>query len=251
VLRLPGEAELAARRAEVEALLRAVMPRGLTADVLQSAGFAQVEILKAARVLEPDLLVLPAQRPESRCADELAAPPSDALRLAASGAPCPVLAAVGEDRYGGPFERVLAAVDLSGDDAAGARALLDCAARLAAREGAELTVLHVLPLQPGEAAPGQQEMTRQVEAAQSRLAYLCTGLPGAGRFARVVSEGAPAVEILKHARERRADLLVLAPHAGADETGVCARVLRGARVPVLLAGPGALPVPSPLPRPKG
>lgn len=251
VLQLPSEAVLAVRRAELEALLREVMPPGLTADVLHAAGFAHLEILKAARVLGPDLLVLGEMDEGDRCRRELApgrAPgdkgeAGDTALLTALGAHCPVLAA-GQARtpVSGPFERILVGVELFGEEAA--LPLLQFAARLAAREGAELVLLHAHepeaapPPQRGSTAlPYQEDMQRRIARARDRLAYLCLGLPGADRFVFSLGEGAASVELLKQARERQADLIIVAPrHAGG---GVAARVIAGARCPVLLLGPAA------------
>jgi len=247
VLQLPGEDEQSARRARVETLLREVMPGGLTADVMHAAGFAHVEVLKTARILGPDLLVLGGLDETERCRRELSGEEpgarAGAAALVAASAPCPALVApagpAGAEAapaQSGPFERLLVAVDLA-DDAATCRALLDFAARVAAREGAELCVAHTLALPDADAA--HEEMTRRVAAARERLAYLCHGLPGADRFTLLAGEGAAGVEILKHARERAADLLVLGVRA--DGSGpVLARVLAGARCPVLLAGPAVL-----------
>lgn len=140
-----------------------------------------------------------------------------------------------DDRPGGPFERILCAVDLSGepeDDPVSAGAALDFSARFTAREGAELTVLHV--------ARPEEDAQRPAGAVAERLNALCQGLPGAGRFALVAACGDPADGILTNAEARKAELIILAPGAHPHAEGVCARVLRGASVPVLLAGPAAL-----------
>lgn len=240
VLQLPGEDILAERRAGLEALLREVMPPGLTADVLQSAGFAHVEILKTARVLGPDLLVVGGLDAAELCRRELSDSRRGAAALIAEGAPCPVLvAAPATQASQGPFERILTAVDLSAHsgDSAHARTQLTFAARLAAREGADLIVLNVLRLSSesgGQPALGQPELERSLTSARERLAFLCHGLPGADRFTLLASEGSAGVEILKHARERQADLLLLArPEKGAVGD-VLDYVLEGARCPVML-----------------
>ena len=241
VLQLPGEGDLAARRTEVETLLREVMPPGLTADIVLSAGFAHLEILKTARILEPDLLILGGLDEAERCRRELSASQGDAAVLVADAAPCPVLVVpCAADTASGPFECVLIAVDRA-EESEQTRAQLDFAARLAAREGADLHVLHTLQLPPGQPTPGHDEMVRRIAIARDRLAYLCQGLPGADRIAFVVSEGAASVEVLKHARERKADLLVISQfRSGGSQNDTLARVLEGARCPVLLLGPGAL-----------
>lgn len=243
VLALPDEQTQTASRAKVEELLRRVMPAGQTADVLHGAGFTHLEALKAARVLGPDLLLLGGLDRDERCRRELSATSeggeaSSALLTAESSA-CPVLfVPEGAQLPTGPFLRVLVAVDPSVEPSA-SRPLLALAARLAAREGAELTACGVIDLPGGAPLPTQSEMTKRIEGVRERLAFLCHGLPGSDRFTLAASEGAPAVEILKQARERGADLLVLGlPAKG--RWAVAGRVLAGARGPVLLAGPLAL-----------
>lgn len=240
---LPGEDAQAERRTGIEALLREVMPRGL--DVMHAAGFAHVEVLKAARVLGPDLLVLCGLDEAQGRRGEQSDASAGAAALIAAGASCAVLAvpdgadAQGAQPSGGPFERMLVAVDLA-DDPGYCRALLDFAARVAAREGAGLCVSHALPLAAGPAGNrAHHDMARRVAAARERLAYLCHGLPGADRFTLLAGEGEAGVDILKHVRERVADLLILGVH-GEGRGRVLARVLAGARCPVLLAGPTVL-----------
>lgn len=233
VLELPTERELEARRAEVEALCRDLLPPGTTADVAAGAGFLHVELLKMARLAGPDLLVLGGGDALEQCRRELDAGGGgesgrEAALLLAEGAPCPVMVVPEGAGKAGPFERILAVVDAGSTD----RSLLEVAARLAAREGAELHVLQPLPLPLGSAAPPQDEAARKVRAARERLAYLCQGLPGSERFRLDAAEGEPGVEIFKHARERQADLLLLS-----SDHPAAAHVLRNARIPVLLARP--------------
>jgi nucleotide-binding universal stress UspA family protein len=242
VLELPDESAQALARAGVEALLREVMPPGLTADTMHAAGFTHLEAQKAARILGPDLLVLGGLDKSDRCRRELSAGEASAALLVAEAAGCPVLVAGPETEIpAGPFLRVFVAADLAADQGA-CQALLSLAARLAAREGAELVAFAAVELPAGQPVPGHAEMTKRIDEAKARLAYLCHGLPGADRFAFEASEGTAAVEILKQAREHAADLLVLAVggRGPANAGAVTERVLEGARCPVLLAGPNVL-----------
>ena len=235
VLELPTEKELEARRAEVEALCRRHLPSGLTADVAAGSGFLHVELLKMARLAGPDLLVLGGGDALEQCRRELDAGGSvasgrEAALVLAEAAPCPVLAVPETGGRTGPFECILAVVEAAKAD----RSLLELAARLTAREGAELHVLHPLPLPLGSAAPTQDEAARKVRAARDRLTYLCQGLPASERFRLDAAEGEPGVEIFKYARERQADLLVMSSgHPAASH------VLSNARIPVLLRKPAA------------
>lgn len=233
VLRLPAEAELEKRRTEVEEMLRATMPAGLTADVMHAAGFVHLEVLKSARVLGPDLLVLGGVDAGERCRRELSGARSSAAALLAEAAPCPVLMVADEARVpAGPFEHVLVLLDLAREERR-LRAVLSFAARLAAREGAALSALHVLPLPAGAPAPDQEEMAQRVEESLARMGYLCKGLPGADRISLRACEGSSAVEALKLARERKADALVL-EHSQPE----LEHILAGVRLPVFLLGPG-------------
>jgi nucleotide-binding universal stress UspA family protein len=236
-LRLPDESVQSVRRAEVEALLREAMPAGLTADVMHAAGFVQVETLKAARLLGPDIIVLGDMDGSARCRRELSDAHAATATLIAAAALCPVLfVPAGAGSTDGPFERAMLALDIA-DDPSQCRALLDFAARLAAREGASLGVFHALPdMRDGD-------MARHVEAARQRLASLCHGLPGADRFrlaaAELTAEGSTGIDILQHATETDAELMVFG--VGPDGGGaVLASVLAGAGRPVLLVGPATL-----------
>ena len=237
VLHLPGEDELNARRAEVEALCREAMPPGLTADVLLSAGFVHVEVLKTARLLEPDLLVLGGLDEAERCHRELSGSASAACLLIASSAPCPVLVVPAEAPLPtGPFQRILVVTDLEDEP----EAVLGLAARLAASEGAVLRAFHALPRQFADTPSLAQALGK----AKDRLAYLGRSLALPDFLDMAVREGDPAVEILKDARENKADLLVLATGSygkdGAAAGRVPAHVLEGARCPVLFLGDQAL-----------
>ena len=241
VLHLPGEDELTARRAEVETLCRVAMPPGLTADVMLSAGFVHVEVLKTARLLGPDLLVLGGLDEAERCRRELSGSARSAALLIAASAPCPVLVApAGVALPSGPVQRILAVTDL-GD---ATEAVLGLAAQLAACEGASLRAFHALPRQFADSA----NLAQALGKAKNRLDYLGRSLPGPVQLPApldvAVREGDPAVEILKDARESKADLLVLALDSygqdGLELGRVPAHVLEGARCPVLLLGAQAL-----------
>ncbi|MDQ7834982.1 MAG: universal stress protein [Humidesulfovibrio sp.] len=233
VLRLPGEADLAARRAEVEALCRVAMPVGLTSDVMLAAGFVHVEVLKTARLLGPDLLVLGGLDEVERCRRELTGSATKAALVIAAAAPCPVLVVPSNAPMPSvPFQRVLAATDLSFS----AEAVLGVAARLAACERASLRAFHALP-QPSN-QPGHG-LERELDRSRDRLAFLARSLPLVSHMDVAAREGDPSVEILKDARESQADLIVLAADRYGQDSLIPGRVLDGARCAVLLVGPQA------------
>jgi nucleotide-binding universal stress UspA family protein len=145
------------------------------------------------------------------------------------------------------FKRVLVTSDFSelGDHAIGH------AFRVAADHGAEVVLCHVIetlatpnPLYAHYYATElfQPEMRRQVEQ-QARDALLervpKEGALGAVRHREVVVEGDPVSQILRVARDEKADLLVIATHGRAGVKhfllgSVVERVIRGAQCPVLV-----------------
>lgn len=137
---------------------------------------------------------------------------------------------------------ILAPVTASGACARSA----EIAAALARRFGAELTILHVYGFEHrwGEAEllarPGELEGVRK--AMEKRFAPLLEGLGGPGV---AVAQGVPHVEILRHAREQGADLVVMCPASGdiprmdveiARAGRTVERVVELAHCPVMLTG---------------
>ena len=241
VLAVVGDGRSPARREdEVRGLLTELLPQGVAPHVRALRGDPRDEFSRALGETSPDVLVIggPAEADGASRAKDMTAGPNEANRLVAANPPCALLVASRssvDDRPCGPFERILCAVDLGDepeDDPASASATLDFSARFTAREGAELTVLHV--------ARPEEDARRTAGVVAERLNVLCQGLPGAGRFALVAAHGDPADGILANAETSKADLIVLAPGAHPHADGVCARVLLGARPPVLLIGPAAL-----------
>ena len=104
------------------------------------------------------------------------------------------------------LSRILVATDLS------PRALkaIARAVRLAAEQGAVLTILHVLTAETGNKAR-QRQVALQVEKDLRRdIATLSSARDGRATI-RVVT-GTPFVEIIRHAREEAADLILVGAH---------------------------------------
>ncbi|HEX2205716.1 MAG TPA: universal stress protein [Longimicrobium sp.] len=135
-----------------------------------------------------------------------------------------------------PLRRLVAGVATpSRDDPA-----LVAALRLAARAGAELHLVHVTP---PEAVPGVLRVVE--EALRGSAAAVAPGSRDSGRVVFRIASGAPDRCLLEAVEETGADLLVLGATrrgalAGALLGTTAGRVLRGARVPVLVAH-GPLP----------
>jgi universal stress protein A len=109
----------------------------------------------------------------------------------------------------GVYRRILLVVDLTEDSLAIGRK----AQALAAALGAEVELLHVVefvPVEPiGETLmPSVHVEEELLESARARLAALATQLSLSGASCRVESGNVKA-EIVRAARERRADLIIL------------------------------------------
>lgn len=105
-----------------------------------------------------------------------------------------------------PLGNVLAAVDLSGASAA----VIERAARLSITRGASITLLHVVPQGRAlSAAPAEQEIQRTLTAGAARLSELAG--EGVDVFT-AIGHGTPFVEIIRRARDERAELVVLGRH---------------------------------------
>lgn len=112
--------------------------------------------------------------------------------------------------------------------------------RLLARSGARVHVLHVLAPGTGEGLPGGwAERVRTVQRDEARAALDALAADLAPAATRELRAGKAFVEIVRCARERGAQLVVLGPHAGGPRAwsfGTTAeRVIRKGDRPVLVA----------------
>jgi nucleotide-binding universal stress UspA family protein len=208
---------------EMQKLAAPLRAAGLTTHIHVREGVPGEEILRAASELDADLIAM-GTHGRRGLRKLLGSHAEHVLRFAT----CPVLTvsralAAGEERSI-RLGRILCA-------ASGAKHSLSTiayAARMAARAGSHLTLLHVR--EPGRA----DELPLPAEGV------------GAAFEQRVVS-GVPSAEIVHAAREDDADLIVVGSHEGATSTAgflgsTCARLVQAAPCAVLT-------VPAPVPAP--
>lgn len=242
--------------ARVEASLREIcddfapyLERGVILESEHRRGNAVPGIIEFAREWEADLIVMGSQGVGGVAQMLLGSTADKVARLA----PCPVLIAGRSDELTDTipaFRHVMAAIDYSAFSVAVAR----LAALLVEPEGT-LELLHIWH-QPyfsalnaslgGEREDMREliERARQAEADRMEAFASALDIP-MNNVAQYVGVGTPAVEILNRADEVGADLIVLGAHgrSGLDERilgTVADRVLRHARVPVLLYPEDAL-----------
>jgi nucleotide-binding universal stress UspA family protein len=176
-------------------------------------GVPHREILRKARAENVDLIVMGAHtRDEDIGAARFRSVVGSTMQKVAKSARCPVVI------ISRPcttcwklFSNIVVGIDFS---KASTSAFL-WAARLAKEVNARLHVFHTVNIgtsDPG-AIEGQAEIEAQIEAARKKIEdrYL-TALKGFDNDEVVIREGTPYVEILKFAREKKADLIVMAHH---------------------------------------
>jgi nucleotide-binding universal stress UspA family protein len=130
------------------------------------------------------------------------------------------------------FRRILCPINFD----PGSQRMVEGAAALAAKHGAELRLFHVVR---------EQARGRDAETLIGSLFALTRTLPERTRVSAAISFGDPAMEIVQHARLMRADLIVLgtnrqSPTADVIRT-IAAEVATHAGCPVLFARPHLLP----------
>jgi nucleotide-binding universal stress UspA family protein len=227
---------------------------GVVVEAERRRGEAVEGIVEFAREQEADLIVMGSQG-VSGFAQLLLGSTADKV---SRSAPCPVLIAGRDDDtrdVARSFRRVITAVDYSRFSAPVARV----AAALTA-PGGTLELLHVWN-QPYYSAlsaslggehegirtlidAGRQAEAERIEAFSSQLDLALT--EPLAEVVQYVGTGTPAMAILDRADEVSADLIALGAHgrSGLGERllgTVADRVLRHARIPVLLYPEGALP----------
>lgn len=227
---------------------------GVTLEAERRRGEAVQGILEFAGECKADLIVMGPQG-VSGFAELLLGSTADKV---SRGAACPVLIAGRDDdtrEVGRSFRRVIAAVDYSRFSVPVARA-----AAAVTAPGGTLELLHVwnqpyysaLNASLGGENEGLQTLIEAARLAEAERIEAFTSeldLPRAEPPAEVVpyiGTGTPAMAILERAEEVSADLIALGAHSrsGLNERllgTVADRVLRHARIPVLLYPEGALP----------
>jgi len=213
-----GEAELLDRPEELQKI-KADMA-GHFAGKLQdlhghkiavTQGVPHVEILRMARESAADLILMCPYRQElPQMKDLLWTRVGHTLERVIQNAHCPVMLVnrpVAFNEY--VFRHVLAATGLSGKD----NFCVDYAAQLARKCGAKLTVFSVLDTDSGAANVPQDEIDRITRERKTRMTVEYDDMvKGVGDVEYECYEGQTAVEILKIARLRGADVIVMAHH---------------------------------------
>ncbi|OEU70751.1 MAG: universal stress protein [Desulfovibrio sp. S3730MH75] len=177
------------------------------AKIVLATGMPPREILREARNQDADLIVMGASSGDS--AKYQRGYPGSTLQKVAKAARCPVLTVHRESAsYWGGFSNILFGTDFSKQATSAFKFALNTAREL----DCDLTIFHALDIS-GKVLD-QDQIEEQLIVARKRIR--ATYVPLMGDFKNFdieVWEGAPYVEIVKLAREKQVDLIVMAHHA--------------------------------------
>lgn len=175
--------------------------------ILLTTGVPHREILRAARSEDVDMIVMGASSGDSSVYRK--GYPGSTLQRVAKAARCPVMTVHRETAsYWGGFSNIVFATDFSKQAENAFKFSLAAAKEL----DCDLTLFHATDIS-GKVLD-QNEIEDQLMAARDRIRG--TYVPMMGDFKNFdieVWEGVPYVEIVKMARERSADLVVMAHHS--------------------------------------
>jgi len=184
-----------------------------------AVGLPHREILRKARDTQPDLIVMGGSTGRDEESAYKRSVAGSTLQRVAKVAACPVLVITRPAAsFWGGFSNVVFGTDFSraSDNA------FDFAVKLARQLNCDLHLFHALDISAMHAGKlaDQDEIEDQIRAAlkQMRRRYLkrVKDLPN---ISIEVWEGLPYVEIVKYAREKQADLIVMAHHTSAAQLG--------------------------------
>ncbi|XXJ20951.1 universal stress protein [Desulfovibrio caledoniensis] len=177
------------------------------AKIVTTTGVPSREILRAARAEDADLIVMGASSGDSSAYRK--GYPGSTLQRVAKAARCPVMTVHRETAsYWGGFGNIVFATDFSKQAENAFKFALNSAREL----GCDLTLFHALDIS-GKVLD-QNAIEDKLIAARARIRETYVPLMGDFKdFDIEVWEGVPYVEIVKIARERSADLIVLAHHS--------------------------------------
>jgi nucleotide-binding universal stress UspA family protein len=177
------------------------------AKIVTTTGVPSREILRAARAEDADLIVMGASSGDSSAYRK--GYPGSTLQRVAKAARCPVMTVHRETAsYWGGFGNIVFATDFSKQAENAFKFALNSAKEL----GCDLTLFHALDIS-GKVLD-QNAIEDKLIAARARIRETYVPLMGDFKdFDIEVWEGVPYVEIVKIARERSADLIVLAHHS--------------------------------------
>ena len=178
-----------------------------------SVGMPSTEILRYARQIKPDLIVMGASSAASDPnAARMRSIVGNTVRAVAKKAPCPVLIV---NRPCTTCWHLFSNIVFCTDFSEAANHAFRFALNTARQLNAKLYITHAIDITPIQGMTmDQSEIERHAEQMREKIDKLyLSRLDGFANVEVIVREGIPYVEILKVARENEADLIVMAHHS--------------------------------------
>ncbi len=182
-------------------------------DIQVGVGYPHREILREARSSKPDLIVLGGHTEEEEGAAYKKVVAGSTLQLVAKSARCPVLVI---SRPAASFWGGISSVMLGTDFSNASDSAFHFAKKVAtAITDCELHIFHAMDI--GSIHAGltlsQEEIEERIREARRKIRFkYVSKLGDFKKYSMEVWEGLPYMEIVKFARERQADLIVMAHH---------------------------------------
>jgi len=181
-------------------------------DIKVAVGFPHREILREARNYSPDLIVLGGSAGDDEDSVYKKSMVGSTLQRVAKAAPCPLLVV---NRPAASFWGGISKIVFGTDFSKASDAAFKFAVKLAKDLGCELNLFHALDisnLHMGRLLT-QDEIESQIRESLRRIrGRYIDELKGIRDYSFDVWEGLPYIEIVKYAREKHADLIVMAHH---------------------------------------
>jgi nucleotide-binding universal stress UspA family protein len=179
-----------------------------------SVGVPYREILRKARQEDVDLIIMGAHtRDEDVSAARYRSVVGSTMQKVAKAARCPVVII---SRPCTTCWKLFSNIVVCTDFSKAAESAFRWGAKLARTVGAKLHIFHAVDIGNGGATPQtwQEQIEGRIAEARQRIdrSYI-PKLAGYDNYDLEIWEGTPYVEILKFAREKQADLIVMAHHA--------------------------------------
>lgn len=181
-------------------------------DIKVAIGFPHREILRAARELKPDLIVMGGSTGDNEDSVYKKSMVGSTLQRVAKVAPCPVLVV---NRPAASFWGGMSNIVFGTDFSKASDAAFKFATKFAQMLDCELHIFHALDIgniQTGTVLTQDEIETKIRESLRRIRGRYLPDMSGIGDYNFEVWEGIPYIEVVKYARENHADLIVMAHH---------------------------------------
>lgn len=182
-------------------------------DIKVVAGFPHREILREARHGNPDLIVLGGSTGDAETSVYKKSMIGSTLQRVAKAAPCPILAVT---RPAASFWGGMSNIVFGTDFSKASDAAFGFTCRLAKALDCEMHIFHALDISTMHLGRllTQDEIETRIRESLRRIRgkYIAEIRDDIKDYSFDVWEGVPYVEIVKYAREKHADLIVMAHH---------------------------------------